>query len=257
MRNACRATPGAHFLRAAHVLPALAGTFGASRGNTMLDSYSRTCPRCAAPLSQRSLRCPSCHKLLPRRLAPIRRLVENCVLGTMLAAVSFVLIAPELARELVGERRVAAAVAAPPIWKGAGPEPAARRWAVQLEESLEAVCHSTFASYADFKSVKTQLAQVLPAGLLLTAEEEKEAADLLSEERRFSAACLRWSYEALSACERYRENLSSTSAMDCLQSVVERALTTAPFDDCASTAKQPRLQRACALAAERLRKARR
>jgi hypothetical protein len=231
----------------------------------MFDDYRRECPRCAAHLGE-SIRCPSCHKFLPRRLSRTRRVVENTALGVLLAGFILAFAAPELFRraaELRSAKPAAKAAVAPP-WTGAGAEPAARSWAFSMEKDLQGVCRDALARFADQKMPATELAPYLPGAvralrqpltqesLRFTEDEQKEIANLFGGER-MGGECLGWTYEALKSCEVYRSSLGSPSATSCLVGVVQRTLASAPFTSCAAAAKLDRVREACLLAAKQAR----
>jgi hypothetical protein len=229
----------------------------------MLDDYSRECPRCHSHLAGEGVRCPSCHKLLPRKLSKVRRVVENSAIGVVMAAIAVALLAPDFARALFGKKpAVAAPVAAVRPWKGAGPEPVARAWALPIEESLQGVCRSTISHYDDKKYVVASLQQFLPAAtrdlrqeltqesLRLSPDEEKDALGILTDDTRFMGECLRIAYDAIKPCAAFKSNLSSPAASECMVPSVARALAPAPFRLCSQNAKLPRVRRACELAAD-------
>jgi hypothetical protein len=230
----------------------------------MLDLYKRACPCCGAQLTKEWVRCRSCHKLLPRKLSRLRRLSENAVLVIFLVAAVVGLIAPDLGRSLLARRPPAGQpLQRPGPWRGNGPEPAARAWAVTLEPELERVCQTTFSRYADRKLVIASLTQYLPQvlhetrqpltpeGLRFSSVEENDALVVLGDQQRFIADCLHWSYEALTRCETYKSDLGSRDATNCMVNSVQRALVTGPLVNCASAAKLERVKRACTFAAAR------
>ncbi|HEY5675879.1 MAG TPA: hypothetical protein VI356_23585 [Myxococcales bacterium] len=230
----------------------------------MFDDYRRECPRCAAHLGE-SIRCPSCHKFLPRRLSRTRRIVENTALGILLSGFVFAFAAPDLFRraaELRNAKPAAKAAVAPP-WTGPGAEPAARAWAFSMEKDLQGVCRDALARFSDKKMPITELAPYIPGAmrtlrrpltqesLRFTDEEQKEIGTLFGE--RMGDECLGWTYEALKSCEVYRSSLGTPSATSCLVGVVQRALASAPFSSCAAAAKIDRVREACVLAAKQAR----
>jgi len=230
----------------------------------MLDLYKRACPRCGAPLSKEWVRCRSCHKPLPRRLSRLRRVTEGTVAALCLVAAVVAIVAPDLARSLLGKRvPAAAAEQARAPWRGSGPEPAARAWALGLEPGLERVCQATFSRFADRKFVLASLTQYLPQilvetrqpltpeGLRFSPDEEKDALAVLGDEQRFMVECLGWSYEALAKCEGYKSDLASRDATNCMVNSVQGALVTAPWASCSSAAKRDRVKRACSLGVAR------
>jgi hypothetical protein len=232
----------------------------------MFDAYKRECPRCRAHLGDGVL-CPACHKLLPRKLSKSRRLIENVGTGVLLAAFAIAFTVPDLRGHLSALRsaNAAAQAPAPPPWTGSGNAPAARAWAVSLEPNLIAVCQDAGGRYADPRAVPIQLTQYLPAveralrrpltqeALRLSATEDTEVVALFAGSR-ISAECLRWAYDGLQNCEVYREDLSSPSAASCMVGAVGRALAVAPYTSCAGLAKEDRVRRACAFAAEQARR---
>ena len=229
----------------------------------MFEEFGRDCPRCGAHLHGEGIRCTSCHKFLPRRMSKVRRVIENAAIGALLVAVAAALMAPDLVRDLVGKKpaQVAATVKVRP-WKGPGKEPAARAWALPIEESLQTVCRNTISRYDDKKFVTTALTQFLPAAtrdlripltqplLSLSPEEEKEAVAILSDDLKFMGECLRIGYEAIRPCEAFKADLAGPQASECMVPAVLRALAPAPFRMCAESAKMPRVRRACDLAAD-------
>jgi hypothetical protein len=147
-------------------------------------------------------------------------------------------------------------------WQGPGAEPPARAWAASIEESLQAVCRSTFNRYEDRKFVATSLQAFLPAAtraqgrpltqemLKLSPDEEADAMRIFGDDPRFMGECLRWGYEAIRPCEPFKSDLSSPRAQECMIPLVSKALGPAPFRLCASNVKLDRVRRACDLAAE-------
>lgn len=230
----------------------------------MFDDYRRECPRCAAHLGE-SIRCPSCHKFLPRRLSRTRRIVENTALGTLLIGFVLAFAAPDLFRRAAELRnaKAAAKAALPPPWTGPGAEPAARAWAFSMEKDLQGVCRDALARFGDKKLPVTELTPYLPGAmralrqpltqesLRFTEDEQKEIGGLFGE--RLGGECLGWTYEALKSCEVYRSSLGSPSATSCLVGTVQRALASAPFASCAEAAKLDRVRHACLLAAKQAR----
>ena len=228
----------------------------------MLDLYSRECPRCSAHLEGEGVRCPSCHRFLPRKLSKTRRIVENSAIGVLMVAIAVALIAPDLARVALGRKPAQASAAAMRPWRGPGPEPEARAWAYPLEESLQGVCRTTFERYLDRKFVVGSVTQYLPAAtralgqeltqesLRLAPDEEKDALAILADDDRFMPECLRVAYEAIDPCEPFKSDLTSAQASACMLPRVSRALAPAPLRQCATAAKLPRVRRACELAAD-------
>ena len=229
----------------------------------MLDDYSRECPRCHSHLAGEGVRCPSCHKLLPRKLSKVRRVVENSAVGAVMAAIAVALLAPDFARSLMGKKPAEAApVAAVRPWKGAGPEPAARAWALPIEESLQGVCRTTISRYDDRKYVVSSLTQFVPQAtrdlrqeitqesLRLSPEEQNEALSILTDDTRFMGECLRIAYEAIKPCAAFKTDLAGPAATECMVPNVLRALAPAPYRMCSQNAKLPRVRRACELAAD-------
>ncbi|HET9753932.1 MAG TPA: hypothetical protein VFP52_13260 [Myxococcales bacterium] len=230
----------------------------------MFDDYSRECPRCAAHLGE-SIRCPSCHKFLPRRLSRTRRVVENTALGVLLTGLVVAFAAPDLVRRAAELRnaRTAAKAATPPPWNGPGAEPAARAWAFSMEKDLQGVCRDALSRFADKKLPLTELAGYLPGAmralrqpltqesLRFTEEEQKEISGLFGE--RLGGECLGWTYQALQNCEVYRASQGTPSATSCFVGVVQRALASAPFSSCADTARLDRVRQVCILAAKQAR----
>ncbi|HET9753164.1 MAG TPA: hypothetical protein VFP52_09385 [Myxococcales bacterium] len=242
----------------------MAGAKTGRRRLAMFDDYKRECPRCAAHLGE-SIRCPSCHKFLPRRLSRTRRVVENTAIGVLLSGLVFAFAAPDLVRRAAELRnaKAAAKAATPPPWNGPGAEPAARAWAFSMEKDLQGVCRDALARFADRKQPVTELAAYLPAAvrargepltqesLRFTEDEQKEIAGLFGE--RLGGECLGWTYQAIQNCEVYRTSLGTPSATSCLVGVVQRALASAPFTSCADSAKLDRVRQVCLIAAKQAR----
>jgi hypothetical protein len=196
-------------------------------------------------------------------MSKIRRVIENSAIAIGIAAVGVALMAPDLARSVIGQKPAQPVAAAQPKpWKGPGPEPVARAWALPIEESLQSVCRNTISRYDDKKYVTTSLTQFLPMAtralgmpltqqsLSLTPEEEKEAVAILGDDLRFMGLCLRIGYEAIRPCEMFKGDLAGPQAGECMVPAVLRAIAPAPYRMCAENAKLPRVQRACDLAAE-------
>ena len=227
----------------------------------MFDSYQRTCP-CGATLKDEKVRCRACHRFLPRRLSRLRRRIENTVFAVLVIAGTIAVVDPDLLRPLF-EKPPPPGVASlgPEPWRGVGPEPSSWTWAHALAPQVEAVCQATFARYADQRSVIASLAQFLPhvhretgepltqEALRFSAAEEKDALAVLGDESRFVGECLRWSYDAMRACEHHKSDLNRPAGSACMTNVVQTALVTAPLTTCSSAAAFHRVKRACALAA--------
>ncbi len=228
----------------------------------MLDLYSRECPRCHTALHGEGVLCPKCHRILPRKVSKVRRILENTTVAVALVAVAVALLAPDIVRALRPPPPEAAAVKPVKPWQGPGPEPAARAWAATVEESLQSVCRSTFNRFDDKKFVGTALMAFLPAAtraqgrpltqdlLKLSPDEETDAMAIFSDDPRFMGECLRWGYEAIRPCEPFKADLSSPRAQECMIPLVTRALGPAPWRLCASNVKLDRVRRACEFAAE-------
>lgn len=228
----------------------------------MLDLYSRDCPRCGAHLEGQGIRCTACHRFLPRKLSKVRRIVENSAIGVAMVAIAAAFLAPDLVRALMGKKPPEAQAAVMRPWRGAGAEPAARAWAYSLEESLQAVCRSTFEQHGDRKLVTGALARWLPSAtrdlgrqltpdlLRLSAEEEKDALAIIEDDSRFMGECLRIAYEAIKPCEAFRRDLASPAAAACMSAPLTRALAPVAFRICSQGAKEPRVRRACTYASD-------
>lgn len=232
----------------------------------MFDTYRRECPRCHALLRGQRPYCRACHKLLPRKLSRVRRIVDGTVLTLAIGATGVGILAPDFVRGIagLGGPAVVAAVSAP-AWHFGGRPPAARSWAYRIEPSLSSACEATYQRYSEKRFVVASLSQFLgavareqgqpltPESAKLTEEEKKEAFALLTEEGSFLERCLRASYVTIEPCEPFKGDLAGKAAADCMVPAVTQALVSAPFQWCAVDAQSPRLRSACAMAAQQAR----
>ena len=137
-----------------------------------------------------------------------------------------------------------AEVSGPRAWAFGAPEPASRAWAAGLEPSLLIACRQTLSQMRDPKRM---------GGYLALQHGSAELADAIAaqgNDEQFLGACLRWSYQSISHCNKPGQKLGSPETEACVVPPVQRALALEPWKRCAAGARLEQVRAACGAVAQ-------
>ena len=141
-----------------------------------------------------------------------------------------------------------------PPWEGPGPEPAARKWAIRLEPSLEGACTDAFRTQRDKRTAIATVSQQLGKTEPITRDEAQDVLNAILDQDTFVRGCVAQAYRAIEPCSPHAKDIGGPAMRSCVAKAMSRLVWAVPYDLCSERTHTDRIRRACAAAAEQARR---